>query len=261
MVGHGVRSLQVLGTLPLTVWGAFQVPVAESYRHLRTNIHLTRRDDAPQTMLVTSADEGEGKTTTVANLAVAFARSGKRTILVDGDLRRPTMAKMFGVRFKPGLHEILAGEATLADCIQKSPVDDLLLLTSGTIPQNPAEYLGSDQMRKVVEELKEQFDIVLFDAPPVLAVTDASVIATQVDRTIMVVSSGKTPSQDFDRAIETFDAVGVKVFGVVLNNFNPRRAYGAGGRSAGYGYYGTAYRSDGNHTNGKDKGKVKARTS
>ncbi|HEX9006547.1 MAG TPA: polysaccharide biosynthesis tyrosine autokinase [Bacteroidota bacterium] len=235
-------------------------PVAESYRHLRTNIHLAHRTDAPQTLLVSSPDEGEGKTTTVANLAVAFARSGKRTVLVDGDLRRPTLFKVFNVRMKPGLHEMLAGVATLDECLQRTPVEDLNLLTSGSIPQNPAEYLGSDRMQRLIEELKEQFDVILFDAPPVLAVTDASVIATQVDRVILVISSGKTPAQDFDRAVETLDAVGVKVSGVVLNNFNPKRAYGAGARVAGYGYYGVAYRSDGTRSNGKDGGKVKARS-
>ncbi len=235
-------------------------PVAESFRHLRTNIHLAHRSDAPHTLLVSSPDEGEGKTTTVANLAVAFARSGKRTLLVDADLRRPTVFKVFGARMKPGLHEILAGMSSVEECLQKTPVEDFSLLTSGSIPQNPAEYLGSDRMQRLIEELKEQFDVILFDAPPVLAVTDASVIATQVDRVILVVSSGKTPSQDFDRAIETLDAVGVKVSGVVLNNFNPRRAYGAGARVAGYGYYGVAYRSDGNRPKGGEGGKVKARS-
>ncbi len=236
-------------------------PVAESYRHLRTNIHLTHRTEACQTILISSPDEGEGKTTTAANLAVAYARSGKRTILVDGDLRRPTMFKVFGLRMKPGLHEVLAGVATLEQCLQKTPVEGLSLLTSGSIPPNPAEYLGSDRMQTLLGEMKEQFEVVLFDAPPVLAVTDSSVIATQVDRMVLVVSSGKTPVQDFDRAVETLDAVGVKVFGVVLNNFNPKHAYGAGTKATGYGYYGMAYKSDGNRSNGSGGGKVKARTS
>jgi capsular exopolysaccharide synthesis family protein len=235
-------------------------PVAESYRHLRTNIHLTHRSDAPQTMLLTSAVEGEGKTTTAGNLAVAFARSGKRTLLVDGDLRRPTVSKLFGLRMTPGLHEVLAGAGSLEQCVQTTPVEGLSILTSGSIPQNPAEYLGSDRMQKLLEEMKEQFEVVLFDAPPILAVTDASVIATLVDRTVLVVSSGKTPAQDFDRAVETLDAVGVKVFGVVLNNFNPKRAYGAGTHAGGYGYYGQAYRSDRDPSSGRDGGKVKART-
>ena len=231
-------------------------PVAESYRYLRTNIQLAKRDSAPHTILVTSALEGEGKTTTAANLAIAFAHAKKRTILVDADLRRPMLHTMFRLKAKPGLHELLAGTVTMGEVLQQTEIPDLTIVTSGSIPMNPAEYLGSDRMLAYVAELKERFDVILFDCPPVLAVTDASILATVVDRVILVVSSGRTTVQELDHTVETLTTVGVHASGVVLNNFNPKRAYGSIARRAGYGYYGHTTRG-GTPTNGADRDRAR----
>jgi capsular exopolysaccharide synthesis family protein len=220
-------------------------PVAESYRHLRTSL-LRFQNGAPfQTILVTSPEQGEGKTTTVSNLALAFAQAGKRVLLIDADLRRPTIASVFSVSPNPGLSEVIAKKAVLKDVLHGPLVEGLYVIPSGRIPSNPAESLYSEELRRLVAEAKQQYDYVLFDCPPVLAVTDASILSTMVDRVLLVVSAGNTSVGSLDRTIEILDGVGVKPSGLVLNNFNMRHAYGLTYYRTGYGDYGyaTPYRA------------------
>ncbi len=246
----GVSSQLVLLTNPF-------VPVAESFRHLRTTIQFARGEETPHTILFTSPVQGEGKTTTVSNLAVAFARSGKKTVLVDADMRKPNVHRMFALPMNQGLSDILQTNITFKEVLKSTLVPDLAIITSGALPSNPAEALGSERMGALIESLKQSFEVILFDCPPILAVTDCSVLASRVDRVILVVASGRTGVIEFDSAIETLAGVGAKVAGVVLNRFNPRRAYGGTmGRHTGYGYYGLSYQDQAGGFNGSES-KVK----
>jgi len=206
-------------------------PIAEAYRVLRTNIQFSSLTNPSTTLLITSAGPREGKTTTAANLAVAMAQAGKRVILADTDLRRPAMHRFFGVPNNVGLTSLLLDEDLgLEAALAETKVDGLQVLTSGPLPPNPAELLGSPQMEKLIRQLKEQADVVIFDSPPLLAVTDASVLAARVDATVMVIDAGHTRTEVCRRGKETLERVGVKLLGVVLNKLSRKRA-------AGYYYY------------------------
>jgi tyrosine-protein kinase Etk/Wzc len=230
--------------------------VAESYRHLRSSLQFGGPDEAPRTILVTSPDPGEGKTTTVCNLAVSIAQSAREVLLVDTDLRRPDVHSVFDLGLRPGLSEVLSGKIGYEQAVQATPVPNLHVMSCGTIPPNPAELLGSADMRFLIEQqLRERYEIVLFDSSPVLAVTDASVLSTLMDCVIVVVSAGKTALASLERAVESLKAVGVEPTGVVLNNFNLERAYGVLHARSGYGYYGYADKYGKHPQNGKARGK------
>jgi len=213
-------------------------PIAEAYRVLRTNIQFSSLTNPSATLLVTSAGPGEGKSTTAANLAVAMAQAGKRVILADTDLRRPAMHRFFEVPNNVGVTNLLLDEnLDLETALARTGVDGLRVLTSGPLPPNPAELLGSPQMQKLIARLKEQADVVIFDSPPVLAVTDASVLAARVGATLLVIDAGRTRSEVCRRGKERLEQVGVKLLGVVLNKLSQKRA-------AGYYYYYYYYSSD-----------------
>ena len=214
--------------------------IAESFRRLRTNVQYAQIDTPVQVLLVTSANPSEGKSTTVSNLAIAFAQTGKRTLLIDTDLRKPSVHTEFGLKREPGICDLLFGNAREQEVIQHSMVEHLDILCCGTIPQNPAEILGSQKMREFLEGMKKKYDFILLDSPPVLAVTDPSILATFVDGTLVVVSSGNTRLDALDRALELIHGVGGKILGVVLNNFDLSQAYGGY-----YGYYRYRYQSYG----------------
>jgi tyrosine-protein kinase Etk/Wzc len=220
--------------------------IAESYRQMRTNLQFAKVGQPLRTLLVTSSAPGEGKSTTACNLAIAFAQTGKKVLLVDADLRRPTLDAKFTLKKEPGLTEYVSGKKPLSAVIQPTKVENLHAMCSGEIPSNPAEILGSESMRDMIDTVSRQYDVVLFDSSPILAVTDPAVLSTMVDGTLIVVSSGKTRLSDLDQASELLEGVGGKVTGVVLNNFDPHRAYGLyrqGGRHR-YGY-GQTYESKG----------------
>jgi tyrosine-protein kinase Etk/Wzc len=213
--------------------------VAESFRQLRTSLQYGKHGETISTILVTSPTPGEGKTTTVSNLAVAFAQAGRKVLLVDGDLRRPTVDGTFGARKEPGIAEFLAGKATLHAVVQRTAVEHLSVVACGALPPNPAEILGSKRMKEFLEQAKKEFEVILFDSSPVLAVTDPSVLSTVADGTILVVSASRTRMDELQQSTEMLESVGGKVFGVAINNFDVKRAYGISprrARSGGYGY-------------------------
>lgn len=191
-------------------------PVAEAYRQLRTNIQFSSLDRPLRTLLVTSTSPEEGKSTTLANLAITMAQAEREVILVDCDLRRPSLHELFGVPNTVGLTTAVA-DRNLALPFQESGVAKLKLLTSGPLPPNPSELLGSQRMAEVIEDLKAQADYVLFDSPPIIAVTDAAVLASKVDGVLLVVWSGRTKRELAKRAKALLDKVNANLLGVVLN--------------------------------------------
>jgi capsular exopolysaccharide synthesis family protein len=194
-------------------------PAAEAFRTLRTNLIFSSLDRPITTLVVTSPAPDEGKSTTLANLAVTMAQAGRRTILVDCDLRRPTQHRLWGVSNGRGLTSmVLEGEASGQPPLVSVGVDNLWLLPSGPLPPNPADLLGSKRMEEIVATLKEQADIVLFDAPPVLAVTDAALLAAKLDGALLVVEAGGTRREHAQRAKDMLENLNIRVVGAVLNN-------------------------------------------
>lgn len=205
-------------------------PTAEAYRILRTNIQFSSLDNPPRTLLVTSSNPSEGKSTTLANLAVVMAQQGQRVVVVDTDLRRPTQHRLFQVPNNVGLTNALLHEHPTADgYLQPTPVENLEVLTTGPLPPNPAELLGSVRFHALIENLKQHADVVLFDSPPALAVTDATILARLVDGVVLVVDAGMTRRQWAANAKEALDKAGVHILGVALNRLRPQ--------SSGYYYY------------------------
>jgi tyrosine-protein kinase Etk/Wzc len=207
-------------------------PVAEAYRSLRTNLAFARAQQALRTIVLTSPGPADGKSTTVANLAITFAQQGQRTLLVDADLRRAVLDRLFDVPRTPGLTDVLVGQATLADVVHATAIPNLSVIGSGHFPPNPSELLGSAAMRDSLREAQEMFDIVLLDSPPLLAVTDAAVLSTMVDGAVLVVRMGRTQRTSVRRAIGQLRAVHGHLVGAVLNDVDFRQ-----GGYGGYGYY------------------------
>jgi capsular exopolysaccharide synthesis family protein len=193
-------------------------PISEQYRTIRTNVQYSSVDKELKTLMVTSSGPGEGKSTTAANLAVVFAQLGKKVLLVDADLRKPTVHRAFGVNNLFGFTTVLTKQATLASSVLDTEEKDLYILTSGPIPPNPAELLSSKSMEQFIEEATEQFDYVLFDTPPLLAVADPQILANKVDGSIYVVYSGKTQIDQAKKAKELLENAQSKLIGVVLNH-------------------------------------------
>jgi len=204
--------------------------ISEAYRVLRTNIQFAALGNPATSLLITSAGPQEGKTTTVANLGVTIAQAGKRTLLVDTDLRRPSLHKLFSVPNKHGLTNLLLVEQPdVAAVAQPTAVPNLFVLPSGPQPPNPAELLASKRMDALISLCKEHFEAILYDSPPVLAVADASILAAKIHEVVLVVDAGRTRSDVARRAKETLDNSGAKFLGVALNRLSLR--------SSGYGYY------------------------
>jgi tyrosine-protein kinase Etk/Wzc len=217
-------------------------PVSEAYRTLRTNVQFSKIDHPIKTVLLTSSGPGEGKSTSVANLAITFAQMGTNTLLVDSDLRRPVLHGIFGVDREPGLTNFLVGKTPLNKTVQKMNVDGLSLITSGILPPNPSEMLGSQSMGQFIQQVSERFDIILFDSPPVIAVTDAAVLGTKLDGIVMVVKSGVTNRDALMRSRILLDNVNAHIFGVLVNGVHVDQMYGSY-----YYYYHYYYYGDGKH--------------
>lgn len=193
-------------------------PVSEAYRTLRTNIQFSSLDKPLRTLLVTSSSPSEGKSTTVGNLGVTFAQAGYQVILVDCDLRRPSLHEIFSLENDVGLTSLAIGELPPTMPARDTSIPNLRVLPSGPLPPNPSELLGSQRMEKIIEILRSEADFVLFDCAPVLAVTDAAVLARKVDGVVMVVSAGKTKREHAAKAKVLLEKVSANILGVALNN-------------------------------------------
>ncbi len=192
-------------------------PASEAYRTLRTNLSFYSLDEPLRTLVVTSPAPDEGKSTTIANLAVTMAQGGRRTILVDCDLRRPSLHELFGVNNEVGLTTMILDE-NAGLVLQQTTVENLSILPSGPKPPNPADLVGSRKVERVLDMLKENADMVLIDAPPVIGVTDAAVLGARVDGVLLVVSAGKTRRDHAEHARELLEKARVRIVGVALTN-------------------------------------------
>lgn len=190
-------------------------PIAEAYRTLRTNIQFSNVDGDLKTLCVTSSGPGEGKTTTVTNLAETFAQAGNRVLIIDADLRRPRVHKVFKLSNHKGLTNVLANQYSIDDVTQVTGTE-VTVMTSGPIPPNPSELLGSQKMKDIITQLKQLYDVIIIDSPPVGVVTDAAILSTSVDGTILVVASGKTEIDGAKRAKQLLENVGARIVGVVM---------------------------------------------
>ena len=219
--GHGVKQLTLASSkeaVEIVTQTRPQSQMAESYRALRTSLLLSSLGAPPKVIMVTSARPQEGKTTTAINSAIVLAQKGVKVLLVDADLRRPSVHKTLGMGPRSGLSNVLTGSATLQQAIAVSPVlPNLFILPAGTPPPNPAELLASTNMKDVLDELREQFDHVVVDTPPTLSVTDAVVLSPRVDAIILVIRSGQTTKQALRRARDILMQVNAHVTGVLLN--------------------------------------------
>jgi capsular exopolysaccharide synthesis family protein len=216
-------------------------PAAEAYRTLRTNIEFASVDAPTRTLVVTSPSQGEGKTTTVANLAVAFAQAGKRTLVLDTDLRRPGIHRIFDLPNAHGLTSLLrADDVSVTALVHGTEQDGLQVLTSGPLPPNPAELLGSQRFRAVLKRLADEFEVVILDSPPVQAVADAAILASMTDGTLYVVEAGRTRRGHARHGREALAKADARVLGSVLNRV-PERTLG----EYYYHYYGGYGEHDG----------------
>ncbi|MCJ7589129.1 MAG: polysaccharide biosynthesis tyrosine autokinase, partial [Candidatus Aminicenantes bacterium] len=215
---------------------------SESYRSIRTAFLLSSAGPSRKTMIVSSALPAEGKSANVCNFAVTLAQNNKRVLVVDADLRKSRQHRIFGVKNLQGLTNYLTIGAELKDLVKPTKIENLFLVNSGPLPPNPAELLGSEKMAALLDQLKKAFDYIVLDTPPILAVTDALVVAPHTDGVILIVWSGKTPRESLRMAKEKLDLMNIKTLGVVINHLNPRdlgyyykhyhyhdRGYGAGG--------------------------------
>jgi capsular exopolysaccharide synthesis family protein len=207
-------------------------PAAEAYRSLRTSLQFARQEQQLRSLVLTSPGVSEGKTATLANLAVVFAQAGERVLLVSCDLRRPRIGSFFGLEEHEGLTSVLLGQRTLEQTLLPVPdVERLSLLPAGPVPPNPAELLNSPHAQEIFTRLRNQYDLVLIDSPPVLPVTDAAILSQHADATLMLAAAGQTRRSDLRRAVEKLDQVGTTMLGTVLNKVS---------RSTGS-YYGYTY--------------------
>jgi capsular exopolysaccharide synthesis family protein len=194
-------------------------PITESYRHLRTSLLLSSAGKPPKTILITSSQPAEGKTTTGINTAFMLAQTGAEVLMIDCDLRRPRLHAQFGLPNTAGLTTWLSGEKNLDGLIQQCDKEpNLKVLTSGPVPPNPAELLGSEEMRKLLNTLSEKYAHIVIDSPPAISFTDASILSTMVDGVILVVHGGRSSRAVVRRAKQQLLDVGAHIFGVVLNN-------------------------------------------
>lgn len=197
-----------------------KLAISEQYRLIRTNIQFSAVDLEIKTIMITSAESADGKSTTAANLAIVLAQQGKKVILVDADLRKPSIHYAFDLSNLYGLTDVLTRNISLEEAISRTYVPNLSILTSGPTPPNPSELLDSNAMKKVMEELKERFDYIIFDTPPVLAVTDPQIIANKCDGVVLVIASGKTNKYRAIKAKELLENAKSRILGVIINGMN-----------------------------------------
>lgn len=197
-------------------------PISEQFRTIRTNLQFASVDKPIKSLTVTSTAPGEGKSTNAANLAIVLAQQGHEVLIIDADMRKPTGHYTFQVENTAGLTNILTKQAEASDVIKKTFIDQVSILTCGPIPPNPAELLGAKRMDWLLQEMLKQYDYIIIDSPPVLAVTDAQVLANKTDATILVTSSGKTETDAAVKSKDLLERAGAKLAGVILNRKDKR---------------------------------------
>ena len=203
-------------------------PVSEAYRSLRTSMLYSTTNKNIKSILVSSAGPGEGKTTTVANLAITYANLGKKTLLVDTDLRRPVVHKVFDIDREPGITTYLShGVDDYRSLIRNSEIDNLSIITAGIIPPNPSELLGSPRMAELVKKLEKDWDMVLFDSPPMVAVTDATMISKEIDQIVLIVKVGQTDKKAFRHTISNLNNIEAPLGGIIMNAVTHKSSYGS----------------------------------
>jgi len=210
---------------------------AEAFRTLRTNIQFSSIDKKAQVVCITSACPCEGKSTIAANLAVVLAETGKKTLLIDCDLRKPTQHKVFSISNITGISDLLAGKVVFEKAVQESGVDNLQILASGTRPPNPSELLASTKIKKFITALRMMYDFIIIDTPPVLLVTDPQLLADYTDGYLLVLASGQVDKDAAKKAQDLLQKVNAKILGAVLNKFETSKGsyYGNYDKS----YYGS----------------------
>ncbi|TJY42767.1 CpsD/CapB family tyrosine-protein kinase [Cohnella pontilimi] len=217
----------------ITEWNP-RSPISEAYKVLRTNIEYSNVDDPIGILMVTSSRVGEGKSTTSANLAVTYAQAEKKVLLIDADLRKPTQHHIFQQSNRVGLTTVLTNQCEWSKATRETTVEGLSLITSGPIPPNPSELLGSKRMETLILELKQQYDLIVLDTPPVLAVTDPLIVSRLTDGVLLMADAGKIKREMILKAKGALERVEARILGVVLNNINRKTVDGYY-----YGYYGT----------------------
>ena len=225
-------KLATMGRRLITVSDSRSI-IAEQFRTIRTNIKFSVPDIDLKTILVTSSTPGEGKSTNAANLGVVFAQEGKKVLIVDADMRKPTLHYTFGIFNTVGLSTVLSRQNELNCAIQETPIVGLFVLPSGPIPPNPAELLSSKAFDAFLEEMKKHYDLIIFDAPPLLSVSDARVLSHKCDGTLLIIHSGVAEKEDVLKAQSILATSQAKVLGVVLNNYKMPK-----NRKYYYQYYG-----------------------
>lgn len=206
-------------------------PVSEAYRSIRTNIEFSNVDEDIKVIMVTSSKQNEGKSTVISNLAVSFASlEDKKVLIIDGDLRNPTVHRTFGISNIYGVTDILLGHKTFEECVGSVGSSNLDILTTGKIAPNPSEILGSSRMKDFINSIRDSYDYIFIDAPPIGIVTDAGVMSNFVDGTVLVIASKETDIEMVKIAKERLNQVNAKILGCVLNKFEEKKSV--------YGYYG-----------------------
>lgn len=193
--------------------------ISEQFRTLRTNISFSSSDTEIRSIVFTSGSPGEGKSTVAANTAVVFAQEGKKVLLIDADMRKPTVHYTFHTTNSMGLSNLLTRKAQLEDLVKETDQENLFVITCGPIPPNPSELLRSKTMDSLIEDILKSYDMVIFDAPPVLAVTDAQILANKADGTVLVLNTKKTEKEALEKAKELLETSKATVLGVVMNNY------------------------------------------
>lgn len=215
----------------LIAYNDLKNPATEAYRVIRTSIQFAQAGKELKTLAVTSCTPNEGKSMTIANLAVVLTQAGKSVLLLDCDMRNPTVHKNFNLSNKVGLSSCISMGTALSDAVQKTSIEGLYALTGGVIPPNPSELLGSEQMKNVLQRAKEQYDYVLIDTPPVMPVTDALIVSRFVDGMILVIASAEVKVEMARDVKKQLQHAGANILGVVLNKVRSEH------HGYGYGYY------------------------
>lgn len=213
-------------------------PVSEAFRSLRTNIDLSLADRKIKSLVVTSAGAQEGKSTVISNLSITFAQLGMKVLLIDADMRKPTINKLFSTSQKPGLANIITKRAKIEDAIFHTEIDNLDIIPAGTLPPNPSELLGSDNLREIFEELSKRYDKIFFDAPPLMAVTDAAILGAITDGVLLVTRAGVSQTEVVSHLRQELSNSNIRIIGTVLNDVNTKNT------SSGYYYYYQRYYFD-----------------